>query len=166
MTWARRRRIRPPPSSPCTTTHPAPSSSLMTQHHASRAITAEISREWVKTSRFHGWTQISAVLNDATEDPQDPRPAGSIVIVEACLQDHQVIDDHPVDEAVLLVYPSRPDIAGTMFEPFRLTATVCGIAHRVIDEDVDAFEKSTVVDLPLLAVVPPGWVKDQLASSA
>ena len=85
----------------------------------------------------------------------------SIVVVEACLQHHQIITDHPVDEAVLLVYPSRPDIAGTMFEPFRLTATVCGIAHRVIDEDVDAFEKSTVVDLPLLAVVPPGWVKDQ-----
>lgn len=51
--------------------------------------------------------------------------------MEARLQDHKVVADHPIYESVFLVDAPRPHIAGPMFETLGLTAPVA----RITDSD-------------------------------
>lgn len=85
----------------------------------------------------------------------------SVVVVESCLKDDEVVFDDAIHESVFLIDASRPHVAGAVFEPFRLSATRGRLPQRLVDEEVDAFQHPAIIGLPPLVVIPPGRVEDE-----
>ena len=84
-----------------------------------------------------------------------------VVVVEPSLQNDKVGSNDSVHQSMLLGYPPGPDVAGSVFEPLRLTATFAGHAKRVINEQVDAFQESAVIYLPPLVVLPARGIENE-----
>ena len=78
----------------------------------------------------------------------------SLSVVVANLENHQVITNNEVHEAMLVSDPSRPRTRGAVLEPPRFTDTCEGIAKGRIDERVDPFEDPAVRLLPVRIVLP------------
>lgn len=77
------------------------------------------------------------------------------------LKNDQVGADDSVDESMLLRDSSRPDVAGSMFEPFGIAAPFTGRAQRIVNEKVDSRDQASIVSLPPLVVFPTRLIEDQ-----
>ena len=58
----------------------------------------------------------------------------SVVVVEPSLKDDQVVFDHTINQSVFLIDASRPYVAGSVFESFRLPATCARVPQRIVNE--------------------------------
>lgn len=65
-------------------------------------------------------------------------------VVEACLQDHEVVPIDEVDESVFLTYAARPYFGKHVAKWLWLANAAGGVPQGVIDQSVDAFEGGAV----------------------
>jgi hypothetical protein len=66
------------------------------------------------------------------------------LVVEACLQDHEVVAIDEVDESVFFAYASRPCSSEHVAKWLWFANARGGVPQGVIDQSVDAFESGAV----------------------
>jgi hypothetical protein len=66
------------------------------------------------------------------------------LVVEACLQDHEVVAIDEVDESVFFAYASRPCSGQHVAKWLWFANALGGVPKGVVDQSVDAFDSGAV----------------------
>ena len=90
---------------------------------------------------------------------------GSAVVVSR-LDDDKIVGLDEVDEAVLLVDPSRPAALEHVAELLRFADTARRLAQRCLNKPIDAPQRGAVGRLPMPVILPGDWRKDEPQSAS
>src|SRR5664279_534666 len=83
------------------------------------------------------------------------------LVVEACLEDHEVVVIDEVYEAMFFADASRPGSGEHVTKWFWFANTRGGVPQGVVDQSVDAFESGAVSPEPIGVVAPSVRSEDQ-----
>ena len=83
------------------------------------------------------------------------------LVVEACLEDHEVVAIDEVNEAMFFADASRPGSGEHVTKWFWFANTRGGVPQGVVDQSVDAFESGAISPEPIGVVAPSVRSEDQ-----